>query len=365
MAILRLVPLRDATSARQVSREMRDEVDETWRAWGIRAEQRHTVLLRRVTGPLEGAPYLVWACAGSHAHHLASIGEARLMLQVAAASQLNEAVWGYASNIAFLGKSLGDQVSRGCAQTPLMVAVRAQRPVGRGADGKVEWEYALGDEEVAWLVRAAVAGGMDLNTEIEESRSVLSYCAERGSLPAVKACLAAGAELETADWQEEEGEQWTPLMFAARGGHEEVLEALLEGGASVALSNGDYPPGVMAQVCEGRPTAAIVRRLAEAGATAKSLDVIGISALCHAASHGDLAVLQALVSLGADVKDPASALGTPLHTARSAEVVRWLVETQGANVNLLDDEGATPLRRARERGDATVIRALVALGARG
>jgi len=35
--ILRLVPLSDATAARAVSREMRDEVDEVWRAWGIRA----------------------------------------------------------------------------------------------------------------------------------------------------------------------------------------------------------------------------------------------------------------------------------------------------------------------------------------
>ena len=35
--ILRLVPLSDATAARGVSREMRDEVDEVWRAWGIRA----------------------------------------------------------------------------------------------------------------------------------------------------------------------------------------------------------------------------------------------------------------------------------------------------------------------------------------
>ena len=35
--ILRLVPLRDATAARGVSRKMRDEVDEGWRAWGIRA----------------------------------------------------------------------------------------------------------------------------------------------------------------------------------------------------------------------------------------------------------------------------------------------------------------------------------------
>ena len=35
--ILRMVPLRDATAARAVSRDMRDEVDEAWRAWGIRA----------------------------------------------------------------------------------------------------------------------------------------------------------------------------------------------------------------------------------------------------------------------------------------------------------------------------------------
>ena len=38
--VLRLVPLRDATAARGLSRGMRDEVDEGWRAWAIARPRR-------------------------------------------------------------------------------------------------------------------------------------------------------------------------------------------------------------------------------------------------------------------------------------------------------------------------------------
>ena len=85
--ILRLVPLCDATAARAVSREMRDEVDEVWRAWGIRATAKdvrdyiryyHTKRdSYRCTGDeieLDYGPVLVFAHNGSHAHHLASLG---------------------------------------------------------------------------------------------------------------------------------------------------------------------------------------------------------------------------------------------------------------------------------------------------
>ena len=79
--ILRLVPLRDATAARAVSREMREQVDEVWRAWGIRAtaEDMRGEIFDYFSCSTEDHellydPLVVYAIEGSHAHHLASLG---------------------------------------------------------------------------------------------------------------------------------------------------------------------------------------------------------------------------------------------------------------------------------------------------
>ena len=74
--ILQLVPLRDAAAARAVSREMCDEVDEVWRAWGIRATNAPKQMVS-CTGPLW---VYLWRPGSSAALHLASTGKWRLAL---------------------------------------------------------------------------------------------------------------------------------------------------------------------------------------------------------------------------------------------------------------------------------------------
>ena len=187
------MPLRDATAARGVSPEMRDEVDEFWRAWGIRptAEDMRDSIYRHLGEcvlemALNFGPLVVYACEGSHAHHLASMGLCWLALLVAESPDINGDSWHVPGDV-------------GADLTPLMVALRTERPVGRGADGKVEWAYALGDREVARMVRTAVATGADVNRLPCKAWSVLSCCAECGCLEAVVVCLAAGAEVDMRD----------------------------------------------------------------------------------------------------------------------------------------------------------------------
>ena len=98
--ILRLVPLSDATVARQVSLEMRDEVDEVWRAWSIRAtaEDKRIKIRKHVTfqvqeGALHHTPLVVHAHGGSHAHHLASLGLWWLAVLAAEAPDINGFSW--------------------------------------------------------------------------------------------------------------------------------------------------------------------------------------------------------------------------------------------------------------------------------
>ena len=346
--ILRLVPLRDATAARAVSREMRDEVDEVWRAWGIRAtaedqmdairDQFRYVYLTE----LDFAPLAVWAFEGSHAHHLASLGLWWLALLVAVEPDLNGISW--------------QEHDESPDQSPLMVAVRARRPVGRGADGKVEWAYALGDEEVAWAVRVAVAMGADVNRQLFEAWPLMTHCARRGCLEAVKACLEAGAEVDAPGGVH--GGWWTALVHAARGGHEAVVEALLEAGASAKVGP-DGEDLTLATVCEGHPTPGIVRRLVEAGADVDSR-CYGRPALNHAAHHGNVAVMEVLVELGADVTATDETGRTAIHWAANGEVVQWLA-ARGLSIHGNSGEDS-PLHCACKDGRVDAVRALIELG---
>ena len=345
--VLRLVPLRDATAARGVSPQMRDQVDEVWRAWGIRAtaEDRQNAVLRGLfravlLTELDFGPLMVYAFQGSHAHHLASLGLWWLALLVAEGPDFNGVTWHVAEY------RLPDQ-------SPLMVAVRARRPVGRGADGKVQWAYALGDGEVTRAVRVAVATGADVNRRLDSTWTLMTYCAMRGCSEAVKACLAAGAEVD-AGWG------WkTALVHAARGGHEAVVEALLEAGASAAVGR-DGRDETLTLVCDGHPTPGIVRRLVEAGADVNSRNHSG-TALMHAVRRGNVAVMEVLVELGANVEVIHDLDWADMPHALTGEVVRWLV-ARGLRIQF--DEGYdSPLGWACGQGRVDAVRALIELGA--
>ena len=248
-------------------------------------------------------------------------------------------------------------------QSPLMLAVRALRPSERVTDGEVDREYALVDEEVARMVRAAVGMGADVNRRPQRAWPLMTYCAMRGCLEAMKACLAAGAEVDAARC-DEEGDWFTALLHAGHGGHEAVVEALLEAGASATVGL-DGEDETLLTVCQGIPTPSIVRRLAEAGAdVCGGTSRRGYTALMVAARMGNLAVMEALVDLGVDMTFANIYGRTAIHFATrtaSAEEVRWLAErgvsVQGNGVN------DSPLQFACLFGHVDAVRALIELGA--
>ena len=363
--ILRLVPLRDASAARRVSREMHNEVDEVWRPWGIRAtaEDRRDDIPKRLVSlllncELNWGPLAVWAFVGSHAHHLASLGLWWLAGLAADARDLHGMSW-HAASYWFPD------------QSPLMVAVQARRPVGRGQDGEVEWAYALGDEEVARAVRVAVAMRADVNRRLRGAWPLMTYCAVRGCLGAVKARISAGAEVDVPDFNS----GWkTALVHAASEGHEAVVDALLEAGASAKVGPGGVDH-TLAAVCQGHPTPGIVRRLAEAGADVNFCEWPGGTPLITAACGGNVAVMAVLVELGADVAStdghgvvnpsgrppPPLPSRTAMHVAETGEVVRWLA-ARGVSVQG-DGRGDSPLCWACDQRRVDAIRALIELGA--
>lgn len=146
--------------------------------------------------------------------------------------------------------------------------------------------------------------------------------AARGDAEAVR--RLAGAGLDAPD---EKG--LTPLVLAIQNSHPELVELLLQLGAN--------------------PNAG------------------GWTALHEAALMGDVASVQTLLKFKADPnRREKQNSGTPLHVAcfqGQTEICRLLLRA-GAQINLRDGEGLTPLFHARDQGHGELVKMLKASGGR-
>lgn len=193
----------------------------------------------------------------------------------------------------------------------------------------------------------------------------LHAAAQAGDAASI-ARLAAGREkLDARD-----GHGRTPLMVAAHGRHLEAARALIRAGADVnLLDSRQYDALTIAAV---NNDIAMVRLLIEAGADASLVtSPYDGTALIAAAHLGHAEVVRALIRAGAPL-DHVNNLrwtalieaivlgdGGPDHIA----TLRALVEA-GANVNLPDGSGQTPLALAKARGHQEMVQILQAAGAR-
>ena len=153
---------------------------------------------------------------------------------------------------------------------------------------------------------------------------------------------------------------WTALVHAGRGGHEAVVETLLEAGATVKVGRDDRDH-TLAGVCDGHPTPGIVRRLAELGASVSAVDPSGVPPLHCAARHGEAAVMEALVDLGANVASVDGQGRNAMYYAASGEAVRFLA-ARGLSIQG-DGVRDSPLLCACCDGHVDAVRAFAELGA--
>jgi ankyrin repeat protein len=201
---------------------------------------------------------------------------------------------------------------------------------------------------------------------VEKSRYTdLLAAAARGDATQMKALIAQG---EKPDVRDTHGR--TPLHVAAYGGHHEVMRVLAVAGANPnALENDRYDIVTIAAVANDVPTLKVALSL---GASAKNITSrYDGTALIAAAHLGHAEVVKVLICSGAPL-DHVNNLGwTALIESivlgdggsRHTETLKALVEA-GANVNLADRNGQTPLSLARSRGYKEMVLILQRAGAR-
>ena len=180
----------------------------------------------------------------------------------------------------------------------------------------------------AAILRALLKAGADPNEASGEGQTALMAVARTGNLEAANELLRAGADVNA---RERWGQQ-TPLMWAAATGQPAMISLLLKHGARPDLLSAvrEWPRKVTAEPRE------------------KSMDRGGFAALHYAAREGCVACIASLVKGGADI-DIADGQGTtPLILALmnlNYDVARTLID-QGADINLWDFVGQTPLYAA-------------------
>jgi cytohesin len=103
--------------------------------------------------------------------------------------------------------------------------------------------------------------------------------------------------------------------------------------------------------------------LLELGADVNIENDSGETPLHKAADYNHVATAKVLLNRGADGSRQGPAQGQPIHAAHSLDMVRLLVELGGADVNVVDGCGDWPLKSAAEDNDVERITWLLSHGA--
>jgi hypothetical protein len=217
---------------------------------------------------------------------------------------------------------------------------------------------------LAVLAVVAVQDHGNAQDEALDNDRALVVAAGDGDLSAVRSLLREGASVRYAD-----DAGVTALIAASYPNHIEVADVLIDAGADVNAQDDSQQSAYLIATSEGYLD--LLRLTLQPRADVRSTDSFDGTGLIRAAERGHVDVVVDLLETEIDV-DHVNRLGlTALLEAimfgdggeRHTEVVRLLVGA-GADVNLADGDGTTPLAHARQRGFETIAGILERAGAR-
>jgi len=222
------------------------------------------------------------------------------------------------------------------------------------AEHTLRWAFAV------WIASCAgIAPAQPVSRD-----AALIAAAETGDYGKVRALLLEGASVLARDSRGR-----TALLAATQGNHVEAANLLIQAGSDVNAKDSIEDSAFLLAGASGYLE--ILRLTLEAGADLKSTNRYGGTALIPAAHHGHVETVRELLATAIEV-DHVNNLGwTALLEAiilgdggpRHTEIVRMLLAA-GANPNVADRQGVTPLEHARARGYRPIAAMLASAGGR-
>ncbi len=233
----------------------------------------------------------------------------------------------------------------------------AQTPQESAALKRAELFIAIRDNDAAGVKRS-LAQGADANSRNWLDFSPLMWAAMCGNQEIVETLLAQGAK------SDDDSIYGSALTFAELGRNEKIALWLLDKGVKPDPSRLDKASPLMLAAANGHVN--LIERLLQQKCDPNAQDTDGATSLIYAARLGQTATVQALIKGGANINTADSHKRTALLYAAMngwSQTVDVLLANR-ADVHAKDKQGATALLlTARYNGDKTIVSRLLKSGA--
>ncbi|MDR0314004.1 MAG: ankyrin repeat domain-containing protein [Treponema sp.] len=192
----------------------------------------------------------------------------------------------------------------------------------------------------------------------------LISASEKGDLETVKSLLKKDVYIHA---QNKEGV--CALVAAAYKNHLEIVDLLIAAGADVNMKDNTLQSAYLISTSDGFTE--LLKKTLKAGADVYCTDSYNGTGLIRAADRGHVEIIRELLKTNIRINHINKIGWTALHEAiilgdggrRHTEVVRLLVDA-GADVNLADKEGVSPLAHAKNRKFTEISKILENAGAK-
>jgi len=206
-----------------------------------------------------------------------------------------------------------------------------------------------------------IEAGADVNTKGDYGETPLTLALANGNVALATRLLKAGADPKATRWNGE-----TALMIAAGTGSVEEVKLLLDAGLDVNAAESEKGQNaLMWAAAEGHPDA--VDTLIQKGANVNAATKAGFTALAFATMKNDSASVRLLIKAGADpnyaLPDKDKTKMLLVAAAYDSTQAAMALLDGGADPNVLDRKGQTPLHIAAQEGSLELVRKLVSKGA--